>query len=483
MTVSNISPARLPRRSAAALAILAFAQLIISLDINIVFVAIPQIERSLGFAHQDVQWVVSAYTVFCGGFLLLGGRASDILGRKRIFLFALAIYAFSSLLGGLATAPAIIIAARAIQGVGGAFLFPATLSLINTLFEEGPSRNKALAVWGGAGASGLTLGSIAGGVLTSAFGWPSVFYVNVGLALAALIGASKILPPDGPRAKGHTFDILGAILVTGGASLFVFTIVDLPIDGVTSTRVLVSFLGATVLLIGFFLAESKAEQPLMPLAMFANKNLRLGMAITFIYMASFGTLPYFLTRLLQVGEGYGALNAGLAFVLPSLAIAAGTQLGGKLCSRHTARGVLALGLITGVAGTILLAFEAAVTVHYAPLVPGLLISGLGQGITWTAMWILAASGVSKEKQGLASGMASTALNIGNAVGLAAISGIVEFSMPTFITGASALNASVAWAFVIATAVMIIGTALVLIAKSRASLDLVATGYDNMEDVR
>ena len=171
----------------ARLALLAFAQLIISLDINIVFVALPDIGAGLHFSQQTLQWVVSAYTVFCGGFLLLGGRAADVLGQRRMFITALWIYAGSSLAGGLAWNPAVIIAARAVQGIGGAFLFPATLSLINRLFAEGAERNKALAVWGGAGASGLTIGSLAGGLLTGAFGWPSVFFVNVALAGVAAL--------------------------------------------------------------------------------------------------------------------------------------------------------------------------------------------------------------------------------------------------------------------------------------------------------
>ncbi|UUZ83720.1 MFS transporter [Paenibacillus sp. P26] len=178
------------------LALLALAQLIYGLDINIVFVALPEIGHGLGFSEQSLQWVVSAYTVFCGGFLLLGGRGADLLGQKRMFIFALVLYALSSLLGGLAWDPLVIIIARAIQGIGAAFLFPATLSLINRLFEEGPRRNRALAVWGGAGASGLTIGSILGGVLTNAFGWEAVFLVNVPLAGIVALAALFVIPRD-----------------------------------------------------------------------------------------------------------------------------------------------------------------------------------------------------------------------------------------------------------------------------------------------
>lgn len=213
------------------LALLAFAQLIISLDINIVFVALPEIGLGLGFSGHTLQWVVSAYTVFCGGFLLLGGRAADLMGQRRMFIGALWLYALSSLTGGIAWRPDIIIAARAIQGIGGAFLFPATLSLINRLFKEGPQRNRALAAWGGAGASGLTVGSLSGGFLTSYFGWPSVFLVNVVLAGIAIVAAFLLIPKDPPPAEKRSFDLAGAMTVTAASTLLVFSLVQGPASG------------------------------------------------------------------------------------------------------------------------------------------------------------------------------------------------------------------------------------------------------------
>jgi MFS family permease len=210
------------------LALLAFAQLIIALDLNIVFVALPEIGAGLGFSGQTLQWVVSVYTVFTGGFLLFGGRAADLIGQRRMFIFALWLYALSSLIGGMAWSPEVIIAARAVQGIGGAFLFPATLSLVNRLFAEGPERNRALAVWGGAGASGLTIGSITGGLLTGAFGWPSVFYVNVLLAGIAIAAAFFVIPRDPERRERRSFDLPGALTVTAGATLLVFALVQGP---------------------------------------------------------------------------------------------------------------------------------------------------------------------------------------------------------------------------------------------------------------
>ncbi|CAN7672550.1 MFS transporter [Aminobacter sp. LjRoot7] len=404
----------------ATLALLAFAQLIIALDLNIVFVALPEIGSSLGFSGQTLQWVVSAYTVFTGGFLLFGGRAADLIGQRRVFIFALWLYALSSVVGGLAWSPEVIIAARAVQGIGGAFLFPATLSLINRLFAEGQERNRALAVWGGAGASGLTLGSLAGGFLTSAFGWPSVFYVNVLLAGLAIIAAFAVIPRDPkPQAK-RSFDLPGALTVTAGATLLVFALVQGPEYGWSSTPIVASAALAVIFLIAFGVIEARSADPLMPLRLFGNRSLVSSMTITFMFMATFGALPYFLTVLLQTVYGFTALQTGLAFLVPSIAIAAGTQIGEKLATRFATRSTLVTGMVIGAVGTALMALGTTAESSYLSIAPGLIVSGIGQGIVWTAMWIAAASGVHHDEQGVASGMASTTLNVGNAIGMAAL---------------------------------------------------------------
>ena len=402
------------------LALLAFAQLIISLDINIVFVALPEIGAGLGFSEQTLQWVVSAYTVFCGGFLLLGGRAADLLGQRRVFIFALWLYALSSMVGGLAWNPEVIIAARAVQGIGGALLFPSTLSLINRLFAEGAPRNRALAIWGGAGASGLTLGSLAGGFLTSAFGWPSVFFVNVLLASIAIVAAFFVIPKDAPRTERRSFDLPGALTVTAGATLLVYALVQGPEDGWRATSIVTSLVLSMVMLLAFAVIESRSRDPLMPVRLFGNRSLVTGMTITFIYMGTFGALPYFLTVLFQSVHGYTALQTGLAFIVPSVAIFTGTQLGARLANKLSTRGTLVAGSLIGIAGTLAMASAAYVGAGYALIVPGLVISGIGQGIVWTAMWIAASSGVAHHEQGIASGMASTTLNVGNAIGLAVL---------------------------------------------------------------
>ncbi|MEU6991196.1 MFS transporter [Streptomyces sp. NPDC046465] len=414
-----------PPRLGWILALLALAQLIFSLDLNIVFVALPDIGSDLGFPGQTQQLVVSAYVVFAGGFLLLGGRAADLFGRRRIFILALTVYAASSLAGGLAESPTVIVAARAVQGIGGALLLPSTLSLINTLFTEGPKRNKALAVWGGAGASGLTAGALLGGILTESFGWPAVFYVNVPLAGAVALAALAVIPRDPERTGKRRFDLPGALIATGGSTLLVFALVEGPEMGWTSATVLAAFAAAGVLLVAFAVVEARSNDPLMPFRLFRNRNLSVGISVTFLYMATFGTLPYFLTVLMQTVHGYSALETGLAFLVPSIAIAVGTQLGERLTTRHGTRTTLIAGFIIGAVGTAVLAlgFDAGAT--YLTALPGLVLSGVGQGIVWTAMWITASTDVAAEEQGIANGMASTTLNIGNAIGLAVLTAVAD----------------------------------------------------------
>ncbi|WP_020665980.1 MFS transporter [Amycolatopsis nigrescens] len=433
-TASAGSPATGRRGLGWSLALLAMAQLTFSLDLNIVFVALPEIGAELGFSDQTLQWVVGAYAVFAGGFLLLGGRAADLLGRRRMFVLALALYAVASLAGGLAGSPAVIIAARAVQGVGGALLLPATLSLVNTLFEEGPRRNRALAVWGGAGASGLTVGALLGGVLTEAFGWPAVFFVNVPLAGLIAVAALLVMPRDLAEPGRRRFDLPGALTATGGATLLVFVLVQGPETGWSSPGILIAAVLSVLLLAAFALLETRSADPLLPPRLLRNRSLLAGVTVTFVYMGTFGALPYFLTVFFQRVHGFSALQTGLAFLVPSVAIALGTQLGERMTTRLGARNTLLTGFGLGVLGTVALALGFAGGSGYLVTVPGLVVSGVGQGIAWTAMWIATATGVADREQGVASGMASTTLNLGNAIGLAVLIAIANSG--TSITGGS-----------------------------------------------
>lgn len=427
------------RRPGAILALLAFAQLIISIDYNIVYVALPEIGSGLGFSAQHLQWVISAYAVAFGGFLLLGGRASDLLGPRRMFAVGLVLYAVSSLLGGLAESAAVLVAARAVQGVGGAFLFPATLTLVSTKFAEGRERNRAFAVWGTAGGSGMILGSLLGGVLTEAFGWASVFFVNVPLAGAAALLAFVLIAPDAPRAGGRSMDVAGALTSTIGITAVVFALVQGPESGWLSPAVLATALAGAVLFAVFVVVERRSADPLLPLRLFTNRNLSVGTVVTFLYMGTFGTLLYFLTVYFQGVHGYDALTTGLAFLVPMAAIAVGSQTAGRLATQHGIRPVLVAALTVGGLGAVIVAATMATGASYVALIPGLVVLGVGQGAGYTLMFGAAALGVAAEDQGIVSGVASTSQQVGGAVGLALLVAVANAGLDGL--GGQALRAA------------------------------------------
>ncbi|MFD7639244.1 MFS transporter [Kitasatospora sp. NPDC059795] len=408
------------------LALLAFAQCIYAVDYSIVFVALPEIRTGVGFSAQTLQWVVSAYAVAFGGFLLLGGRAADLFGRRRMFTFGLFLYAASSLAGALAGDPTTLIVARAVQGIGGAFLAPSTLSLVTTTFAEGPERNRALAIWGGAGGSGMILGSLLGGVLTGAFGWASIFFANVPLAGGAMLLAFLIIPKDTDQGvSGRKFDLPGALTATVGSTLLVFTLVQGPESGWTSPTILVTAAISVVILGIFFTVEGRGRDPLLPLRLFRNRNLSTGTVVTFIFMGTFGALPYFFTLYFQSVHGYSATKSGIAFLLPCVGVLIGNLSGGKLATRFGVRATLTGALLLGLIGTVAFAFSVSPSGTYLQLVPGVLILSLGQGTIFTAMYAAATTGVASEDQGIASGVASTGQQVGAAVGLAVLVAIAN----------------------------------------------------------
>jgi MFS family permease len=274
----------------ATLALLAFAMLIVSLDQYIVVVALPEIGHDLGFSDQTLQAVISAYAVASAGFLLLGGRAADLLGRRRILVAGLAVYAGASLAGGLAPTPALLLIARALQGLGGALVFPATLSLVNSTFLEGRERNRAVAVWGAAGAAGLVIGVLLGGVLTRTFGWEAVFFVNVPLAGVAVLLAFALIPADRQRDPGRRLDLPGALSVTLGLTLFVFALVEGPNLGWGSPAVVASAASSLVLLGAFTIIERHSCDPLVSPRLLANRNLGTAVGIAFLFWATFGSV-------------------------------------------------------------------------------------------------------------------------------------------------------------------------------------------------
>ncbi len=400
------------------LALLSFAMLIVSLDQYIVVVALPDIGRDLGYSAQTLQSVVSAYAIASGGFLLFGGRAADLFGRRRMLVAGLGLYAVASLAGGFATRPEVLLGARAVQGLGGALVFPSTLALINTIFPEGPARNRALGIWGGAGAAGLVVGVLLGGVLTRAFGWEAVFFVNVPLAGAAIILAFPLIDVDPARDTDGVFDLPGALTATAAVTLLVLALVQGPDAGWSSPRFLITVTAALILLGIFTVIERRSRDPLLPPRLLANRFLATAGVIAFLFMATFGSLLYFLSLYFQLVLGYDALETGVAFLLPTAIVVVGSTFAGRMVTRFGLRATLVAALAVGAGGAVALALSMSPDASYSALIPGLVLVSIGDGIVFTTMFIAAATGVPAREQGIASGIVSTGAGIGAAVGLA-----------------------------------------------------------------
>ncbi|MEU6034188.1 MFS transporter [Actinomadura sp. NPDC047616] len=428
-----------PGRPGWSLALLAFSSLITSLDFTIVYVALPEIVREIGFSGHSAQWVISAYAVFFGGFLLLGGRSGDLLGRRRMFVLGMAVFGGASLLGGLATSPATLIAARALQGVGAAVVFPATLSLVNTMFAEGRERVRALGVWAMAGAGGLSLGALLGGVLTQAFGWEAVFLVNVPLVIAAAPAAFRLLAADGPVERGHGYDLPGVLTGTAGATLLVYAIAEVPETGWTSSSFVVAAVLAVVLLAAFLGVEARSRSPLMPLRLLRNRHLAPALLIIFVFGATMQNVVYFLTLYFQDVLRYSALQAGLGFLGLSAVIALGNSVAGRLMIRVGVRITLIIALVLGAAGSALLAVGMTADGSYLTVLAGICVYGMGMGTIYPTQFAAAGTGVAAREQGIAGGMANTAMQIGVGVGLAVLVGVAAPD----IAAADGLRAAVA----------------------------------------
>jgi EmrB/QacA subfamily drug resistance transporter len=409
--------------AASRLALFGLSSLITALDFTIVYVALPDIGGDLEFSPHALQWVISAYAISYGGLLLLAGRLSDLLGRRRVFLAGMALFAAGSMLGGLASAPGPLIGARIIQGLGAAALFPSTLALVNTTFAEGPQRDRALGIWAAAGAAGLSIGAVLGGVLTDAVGWRGVFFVNVPLTVLGVAGALVLLAGDGPRERGRGFDLPGALTGTAGASLLVFAVAQGSELGWTSATVVGAALGAVALIVAFVAIEAAARRPLLRLRLLQNSSLSAALGVILVFGMTLNVIPYALTQYFQAVLGLSALQAGLGFLVPTMTITAGNLLGERLVARFGVRAVLIGGVSLSAVGAVLLTPGMTADGTYLAVLPGLVGFGLGLGVVFPAMFIAASTGVPERDAGVASGLASTALQIGTAAGLAVLVGI------------------------------------------------------------
>jgi len=408
-----------PRRWRA-LSLLAVAFLMTVIDLTITNVALPTIGRKLHFPQQDLQWVVTAYALTFGGFLLLGGRAADLLGRRRLFMAGLAIFTAASLACALATTDTFLIIMRGVQGLGAAVLLPAALSIVMNMFAEGAERNKALGIWGGIAATGATIGLLAGGLLVRYAGWPYIFYLNIPIGAAALALARRVVPESRLAGARRRYDPLGAITITGALVMVVYAISQAPTVGWTAPRTLALLAAAAALLAGFLVIETRAEAPLLPLRLFRLKTLAGSNAVSFLLGASFFSFFFTGTLYMQQVLGYSALKTGVAWLAASvtaLALAGPAQI---LVTRTSAKLVMAAGMAL-VGGAILWAAQVPVHGHYWANLAGPLFLAGGSTFAFIPVSIGALAGVDEHDAGVASGLLNTSQQIGGAIGVAVAS--------------------------------------------------------------
>jgi EmrB/QacA subfamily drug resistance transporter len=398
------------------------AQFMVILDVSIVNVALPSIRKDLGFMATDLQWVVNAYTLTFAGFLLLGGRAADLLGRRRIFIAGLLLFAFASLLGGLSTSQGMLVGARALQGLGGAIVAPATLSILTTTFAEGAERNRALSFWGAMGGAGGATGALLGGVLTDLLGWQWILFVNVPIGVAAALAAQRFVAEGRLDTEGRRyFDVAGATTVTAGLVALCYGIVRTDVKGWGSTETL-GAMGLGVALLGvFLLIEGRlSARPLMPLKVFRSRTLTGANVVVFFLGASVFAMWYFVSLYLQQVLGYTPIEAGLAFLPMTFSIIVGSTLAGRLVARVGPGRMLTLGMGLVAAGMLLYARLPTHGSYVADvLAPSLLVS-VGIGLSFVPVTIAAVAGVAPQQAGLASGLINTSRQVGGSLGLAVL---------------------------------------------------------------
>jgi EmrB/QacA subfamily drug resistance transporter len=410
------------RRPWAVLTLLAIAQFMVVLDITIVNVALPSIGRSLHFARSDLQWVVTAYVLCSGGLVLLGGRAADLFGRRRVFVSGLTLFTAASLVSALAPSPAVLIAARVLQGTGAAMLTPAALSIITTVYS-GAQRATALSVWGAIASAGIAAGVIFGGILTTWLSWHWVFLVNVPVGAVAVLLAPRIVPAlPAPRRRG-SLDPLGAITLVGGLGVLVYAISGAASHGWGSTRTIVLLVVAAALLVAFALLERSVKQPLVPPAVWRSRSMVSGSATMLGALAILGGTFFLVSLFMQSTLHYSALQAGLAFLPFVAATGAGVHLTSQLIGRVGSRALIAAGMAIVVGGALLLGQAPHHTTYATTVLPGLVLLGVGMGLAIPAISITTMSEVRHATAGLASGVLSASHEIGAALGTAVLSAI------------------------------------------------------------
>jgi len=431
----------------AVLALIAVAQFMVVLDATIVNVALPTIKVDVGFSEQSLSWVLNAYTLIFGGFLLLGGRAADRLGRRRLFMAGIAVFSGASLICGLSQSEGMLLVARGLQGLGGAMVSPAALSIILTTFAQGPERNRALAVWGAIAGAGGAIGLLLGGVIVDLLSWRWVFFVNVPIGAVVLALAPRVVPESRSESvsKGG-YDIEGAIAATLGTITLVFTLIKADSWGWTSGRTLAGFAIAAVLIVTFLRIERRHDDPLVPLRIFSNRSLAAADATMLLVAAALFGVFFFCTLYLQQVLGYSALKTGVAYLPLSLTLIGASALASRLVDRFTPKPVLTVGLLVATAGFLLLTRVTGHGDYASHVLPAMIVIGTGLGLSFVPITIAATNGVASGDSGLASGLLNTTQQVGGSLGLAILSTVSTSRTTSAVDGGSALPVALTHGF-------------------------------------
>jgi len=448
------------------LVLICLAQFMVILDATIVNVALPSIQRDLGLSEANLQWIVNAYTLVFGGFLLLGGRAGDLVGRKRLFLVGLAIFTTASLLNGLAVSSGMLIGCRALQGLGAALVSPAALSIITTTFAEGAERAKALGVWAAIAVGGSAVGLVLGGLLTQAFSWPWIFFVNVPVGIVGFVLSLRLVPESKDEHAARAYDIAGAVTATAGLMSLVYAIVKASSAGWTSATTLGFGALAVVLLSAFVLIEQRSRAPLVRLSIFRTRSLTTANAVMLLVASGLFAMFFFNTLYIQRVLGYGPLKAGLAFLPFSAGIIVSAGLASQFAPRIGVRIVAAVGMIVTVVGMLWLVRLPVHGSYAVDVLPSILLTSLGMGAVFMPLTLVATTGLENEDQGLASGIFNTSQQIGGALGLAILTTVAASRTSAF--GGSSPDALVhgfRWAFA-GGAAFVFGALVVMLALLR-----------------
>jgi EmrB/QacA subfamily drug resistance transporter len=471
-----------------ALVLLSAAQFVVVLDASIVNVALPSIGKALDFSQENLPWVVNAYVLTFGGFLLLGGRTADLLGRRRVFMAGLLLVAVASLAAGFAATEGQLIAARAAQGLGAAIISPAALSIVTTIFKDGAERNRALGVWGAVAGSGGAAGVLLGGILTDGLGWEWVLWVNVPVSLIALALAPRLIAESRATNEARAFDVAGAVTVTAALSILVYAVVDAESAGWGSSKTIGLLALSVALLAAFVVIELRSRKPLVPFSIFRIRTLTGANVVGLLVGASLFSMFFFISLYMQQVLGYSAIHAGLSYLPLALTIMASAGIASQLVTKVGYKPVLAAGLLFIFTG---LAWFSRVSVggSFATDILGpSLLAAAGLGFAFVTTTIAAVAGVEEKESGLASGLINTSQQIGGALGLAVLSSLATSRTSEVVAGGSGLKEALTEGFQIAflggAAIAALGFVLTLVlikgSDSRAHVEIGTASTEGAE---